>query len=66
MKGTVLFSLGNPGAGQSIVGEELGQTKIVDRRKSTILKCLAHLNVYKGEILFRGKWVRGHILIHSS
>lgn len=24
-------------------------------RKSTLLKCLAHLNIYKGEILYRGQ-----------
>lgn len=24
-------------------------------RKSTLLKCLAHLNLYEGEILYRGK-----------
>lgn len=24
-------------------------------RKTTLLKCLAHLNVYEGEILYRGQ-----------
>lgn len=28
---------------------------VVSHRKSTLLKCLAHLNIYKGEILYRGQ-----------
>jgi ABC-type cobalamin/Fe3+-siderophores transport system ATPase subunit len=54
-EGDCLVLVGKSGSGSVCSSHVRVHLKFEKCSKSTLLKCLAHLNVYKGDVLFRGK-----------